>query len=323
MATPQEPLSSVDRGLRRPLRVGTFLPTLSGIPPGTTLGWREHLALAQAAEAVGCDAIWVCDELHYWYPDAPSMGWWECWTFLSAIAAATERAGVGTLVSCTNYRNPALLAKMATTVDEISGGRLTLGLGSGWSEYQFRTFGFPTDHAVGRFEESLQVIRALLREGRVSFDGQYYQAQDATLLPAGPRPGRIPIMVGGTGPRVLGLAARYADAWNVFLAGGDCSPARALPHVAALEAACAAAGRDPATIKRSASVIVALSDEPLLLGTHDWAVGALRGSVIELADQLRAFADAGIDEVQACISPPTTDAIEQFGRVLEELESGA
>lgn len=323
MTTPHDPVPSTDQGRRRPLRIGVFLPTLSGIPPGTTLGWRDHLALARTAETIGCDSVWVCDELHYWFPDAPPMGWWECWTFLSAIAAATERIGVGTLVSCTNYRNPALLAKMAVTVDEISGGRLTLGLGSGWSEHQFRTFGFPTDHVVGRFEESLQVIRALLRDGRVSFDGRYQQAQDATLLPVGPRPGGIPIMVGGRGPRVLGLAARYADAWNVFLAGGDCAPAQALPPVADLEAACAAAGRDPATIRRSASVMVALSDEPILLGTSDWARGALRGSTVELADQLRAFAAGGIDEVQVCISPPTTDAMEQFGRVLEELGSRA
>lgn len=320
MVMPQRPLPRTGEGPRRPLRVGVFLPTLSGVPPGTTLGWRDHLALAQAAEAIGCDSIWICDELHFWYPDAPSMGWWECWSFLSAIAAATEHVGVGTLVTCTNYRNPALLAKMAVTVDEISGGRLTLGLGSGYSERQFRTFGFPSDHIVGRFEESLQVIRGLLREGQVSFEGRYQHVQDAPLVPAGPRPGGIPIMVGGTGPRTLGLAARYADAWNVFLAGGDCAPGQALPYAAALGKACDAVGRDPATIERSVSVIVALSDEPLLLGTRDWTMGALRGSAIELADQLRAFADEGFDEVQACISPPTTGAMEQFGRVLEELD---
>jgi alkanesulfonate monooxygenase SsuD/methylene tetrahydromethanopterin reductase-like flavin-dependent oxidoreductase (luciferase family) len=303
----------------RPLKVGLVLPTITGLPPGVTLGWRDHLAFAQTAEAVGFDSIWVADELLYAFDAAPPQGWWECWTFMSGIAAVTSRVTVGSLVSCTNYRNPALLAKMAATVDEISGGRLVLGLGAGWSERQFRTFGFPADHFVGRFEEALAVIHGLLRDGRVSFAGRYYEAQDAPLLPMGPRPGRIPIMVGGTGPRVMGLAARYADAWNVFLMGGDCQPERVRTHVTALDGICAKAGRDPATLGRSAAVMIAVSDEPFLIGTSDWARGALRGTPSELARQLRLFAHEGIDHVQVAISPPTVGAVQEFGRVLELL----
>ena len=324
MATLPVSLSSSGPGPRaRPLKVGLVLPTLTGSPPGPTLGWRDHLALAKAAEAAGFDSIWVPDELLYRFDDAPAVGWWECWTMLSAVAASTARVELGTFVSCTNYRNPALLAKMAATVDEISGGRLILGLGAGWSERQFRTFGYPADHLLDRFGEALAVIRGLLREGRVTFEGRHYQAQDAELLPAGPRPGGIPILVGGTSRRVMRLAVRHAQAWNVFLMGGDCSPGRVPPFLAALDEACASTGRDPATLGRSAGVMVALSEEPFRVGKSDWAQGALRGTPAELAEHLRAFARAGIDHLQLGISPPTAGAVEEVGRVLELLDGGS
>ena len=289
---------------------------------GAPLGWREHLALAQAAEAAGFDSLWIADELLYEFDDAPPVAWWECWTMLAAVGAATTQVEFGTFVTCTNYRNPALVAKMAATVDEISDGRLVLGLGAGWSERQFRTFGYPADHLLDRFEEALAIIRGLLRDGRVTCEGHYYQAQDAALLPAGPRPGGIPIMLGGGSGRMMRLAARYTEGWNAFLIGGDCSPDHVSSLLARLDEACATEGRDPATLERSAGVMVAFSDDPYLVGPADWTHGALRGTPAQLAEQLRVLAGIGLGHVQLGISPPTPGAVEEFGRVLELLDAG-
>lgn len=313
---------ATDRARARPIKIGFVLPTLTGIASGATPGWRDHLALARVAEATGFDSIWVPDELLYEFDDAPPTGWWECWTFLSAVAATTTRPELGTFVTCTNYRNPTLLAKMALSVDEISGGRLILGLGAGWSERQFRTFGFPADHLFDRFDEALTIVHGLLRDGRVTFEGSYYQAHEASLVPAGPRPDGIPLLIGGTGRRLMRLAARHADAWNAFLIGGDCSPERVQPFLRALDEACAAVGRDPATLERSAGVMVALSDAPFMVGRADWTRGALRGRPEELAGRVLDFARAGIDHLQVGISPVTPGAVEEFGRVLELLDRG-
>ena len=145
------------------------------------------------------------------------MGEWECWSLLAALAAATRRVALGPLVACTSFRNPALLAKIADTVDEVSGGRLILGLGAGWNEREYDAFGYPFDHRVSRFEEALTIVHSLLRTGQVDFAGTYYTARECELRPRGPRPAGPPIMVAGTGERMLRLAARHADAWNVWL----------------------------------------------------------------------------------------------------------
>jgi len=143
---------------------------------GETLRWAELLAMAQTAEAVGFDSLWLADHLlmRFSLPDLEDriIGAWDCWSLLAALAAGTERIALGTLVSCTGYRNPALLAKMADTIDEISGGRLILGLGAGWYEPEYRAFGYPYDHRVSRFAEALQIIVPLLRTGTVDVQGQ-------------------------------------------------------------------------------------------------------------------------------------------------------
>ncbi len=310
------PVGSTQGRAAARLDLGFFLPTLTDVPRGTTLGWKDHLAMVRAAEAAGFDSIWIADETLFTFDDAPPMGWWECWTTLSAVAAATARARVGTLVTCTNYRNPALIARMAATVDEISGGRLVLGLGAGYSERQFRAFGFPTDHLVGRFEESLSIIHGLLRDGHVTMEGRFQRAEHAVLFPPGPRPGAIPIMAGGTGPSIMRLAATYADAWNLWLMGGECSVERAAQFLGALDRACSEVGRDPATLKRSAAIMVALTDEPVFVGSRDWAAGALHGTPVALAEQLRRFQARGFDEVQVCVAPATVGAVEDFGHVV-------
>src|SRR5215207_1233988 len=212
----------------RPLKVGVLLPDTENQMDGASAGWADLAALTRTAEAIGFDSVWVTDHLIHRADkplDTPVTiggdlreleGPWECWSLLSAIAAITAKVEIGTLVICNSFRNPVLLAKMADTVEEISGGRLILGLGAGWNEPEYRMFGYPFDHRVDRFAESIQIITGLLREGRVDFDGTYSQARSAVLQPRGPRPSGPPIMFGTTGPRMLDLTARYADQWNVW-----------------------------------------------------------------------------------------------------------
>ena len=174
-------------------------------------------AIAQQAETDGFDSLWLADHLLYRTPGAPTRGIWECWTMLAALAEATERVAIGTLVLCNSFRNPSILAKMATTVDEVSGGRLILGVGAGWNEPEYAAFGLPFDHRVDRFEEALQILKPLLQEGHVDFAGQYYHARNCDDVPRGPRQAGPPLLVGSEGPRMLKLTAQYADLWNTAI----------------------------------------------------------------------------------------------------------
>ena len=172
---------------RRPLKVGIQLPEVE-----REVRWPEYLALARRSEELGYDSIWVGDHLLYRGPgDTQPRGPWECWSMLAALAAAgAGRIELGPLVASTSFHAPAMLAKKAATVDEISGGRLILGLGAGWNETEYRAFGFPFDHRVSRFEEAFTIIRTLLREGAIDFEGEYYTVRDCELRPRSSRPGR-------------------------------------------------------------------------------------------------------------------------------------
>jgi alkanesulfonate monooxygenase SsuD/methylene tetrahydromethanopterin reductase-like flavin-dependent oxidoreductase (luciferase family) len=241
-------------------------------------------------------------------------GAWECWSLLAALAASTRRVAIAPFVSCMGYRNPALLAKMADTVDEISGGRLILGLGAGWHEPEYRAFGYPFDHRASRFEEGIRIIHGLLREGRVDVAGEYHEARECELRPRGPRAGGIPILIGTRGERMLRLAARYADSWNTDWV----LPADLPPQQAAVDTACADVGRDPATLERTASTHIDLP------GVERRPFGSTRqrttGSPEELAAFLRGFADAGITHIQVWLAPNTLAGIEAFAPTLALLK---
>src|SRR5215467_3076615 len=176
-------------------------------------------AVAQQAEKDGFDSIWLADHFLYRNPGEPTRGIWECWTLLAALAEATQRVEIGTLVLCNSFRNPAILAKMAVTADEVSHGRLILGVGAGWHQPEYDAFGVPFDHRVDRFEEALQILGPLLKERYVDFVGQYYQARNCEDVPRGPRPDGPPLLLGGEGPRMLKLTAQYADLWNTGYMG--------------------------------------------------------------------------------------------------------
>ena len=205
--------------------------------------WPEYLDLARRAENVGFDSVWVGDHLLYDLPDGTTRGPYEAWTTLAAIAAATSHVELGPLVASTSFHAPAMLAKQAATVDAISGGRLILGLGAGWNEREYRAFGFPYDRRVSRFAEALSIIATLLRDGRCSFAGAFYEVVDCVIDPRPSRPGGPPIVLGSTSPRMLGIGLPVVDAWNVWWAGYGNSVAGFAALAAEVASGCPPAGR--------------------------------------------------------------------------------
>jgi len=267
----------------------------------------------------------IMDFTAYGIPAETRAGWWDCWSILAALAAVTTEVELGTIVACVGFRNPALLAKMADTIDEISGGRLILGLGAGYHEPEHRAFGYPFDHLVGRFEEALQIIHPLLRKGAVDFHGKYHQATECELRPRASRSAGPPILIGTARPdrpRMLRLCAQYAEYWNIVWAN---QMADLLPALQAIDAACAKTGRDPATLRRSVAMAVVLPAAEQQRTTENWARYLFRrppatGTVEQLADHLRTYAQKGIDHVQLWIEPFTMSGIEAFLPVLEILD---
>ena len=302
----------------RPLRVGVQLPEVERV-----VRWPEYLAMARAAEDVGFDTLWLGDHLLYRYEDGTTRGPWEVWTMLSAVAACTSRIRLGPLVAATAFHAPPMLAKLAATVDEISGGRLILGLGAGWNETEFAAFGFPFDHRISRFEEAFTIIRTLLRDGSIDFDGQFFQARDCELLPKPARAGGPPLMVGSVGPRMLEVTLPHVEAWNVWYRQSTNTPAGLEPILRQVEEACRGVGRDPATLEKTSALFVRLPGGTGRLTKYDENdVAPLEGSSREIADGIRAFADLGLAEVQLVVDPITVESIEALAPVLVDLERG-
>ncbi len=303
---------------RRPLKVGVQLPEVE-----RETRWPEYLALARRAESFGYDSIWVGDHLLYRRPGDPEpRGPWECWSMLAALAAATDRVELGPLVASTSFHAPAMLAKKAATVDEISGGRLILGLGAGWNETEYRAFGFPFDHRVSRFEEAFTIIRTLLRDGAIDFQGTYYTARDCELRPRGGRPGGPPLLLGSSGERMLAIGAPHVDAWNAWYAETGNRPAGVAPLRERVDAAARVAGRDPAAIERTVAVLVRLiGGQGRVQGdTAQAGIPALTGEPEAIAAELRAYAAEGIGHVQLVLDPITLGSLEEFAPVLALLD---
>jgi len=311
-------------GPARPIKVGAFIPVVERQMDGGMARWRDVLAMARAAEDAGFDSVWLPDHLLFRFPNDDAQGVWEGTTLLAALAAATSRVEIGWLVAATSFRNPALTAKIAATIDEISGGRLILGLGAGWHEPEYRAFGYPFDRRVSRFEEALAIILPLLRDGHVDFRGSFYEARDCELRPRGPRPGGPPILIGalGTGPRMLRLAAQHADLWNAWLTWGRSWPDAILPLREPVDAACRSVGRDPATLGRTVALLVQVPDRDarVTLTSPTGSGEPLSGSPAEIAAALRGFAREGIAHVQLIHAPNSAAGIAAMAPVLEELD---
>jgi alkanesulfonate monooxygenase SsuD/methylene tetrahydromethanopterin reductase-like flavin-dependent oxidoreductase (luciferase family) len=234
------------------VKVGILLP-IAETDSGSMLRYGDIRAAALQAERDQFDSVWIVDHLLFEW-DRQRRGVWEGWTLLAALAEATTGIELGTLVLCTAFRNPALLAKMADAVDEVSAGRLILGLGAGWHEPEFRAFGYPFDRLASRFEDALRIVAPLLRTGAVDYHGRFEWAVDCVSRPRGPRPEGPPILIGASRPRMLRLTAELADAWNTCWLGRSAElPAR----VAELHGACSAVGRDPTTLDVTVGQIVA------------------------------------------------------------------
>jgi probable F420-dependent oxidoreductase len=297
----------------RPLRVGVQLPEVE-----RDVRWPEYRAMARAAEAVGFDSIWMGDHLLYRGDGRPERGPWEAWTMLAALAAVTERVGLGPLVASAAFHAPAMLAKMAATVDEVSGGRLVLGIGAGWNRAEFEAFGFPYDHRVERFAEAFEIVRRLLAGERVTLHGRYHRVEDVVLLP---RPRRTPpIMLGSSGPRMLEIAVPHVQAWNAWFDLFGNTPEGFAAESAKVTAAAERAGRDPAEIARSACVLVVL-DRSAGERVIPPDCPPLEGPPEAIAAGLRAFAEAGADEVICVVSPITEGSIRELGAALALLEA--
>jgi len=293
------------------MKVGLMLPIGDLEKVARPLPWAELREMTLAAEASGLDSIWAADHLIF-REDGLSSGIHECWTILAAVAAITERVEVGPLVLALPFRNPALTAKMAAALDEVSGGRLILGLGCGWHEPEFDAFDYPFDHRVGRFEEGLSVVLPLLRDGSVKVEGRWHRA-DAELLPRGPRPHGPPILIAGKLPRMLGLVARHADAWNAAWFGRRDEAGELTRRIGALREACAAEGRDPASIAMTVGLFVHFPELPDP-GYEDPPRRAISGSVEEVGRALAEYEELGIEHAIVQAWPPTVAAATELGR---------
>jgi probable F420-dependent oxidoreductase len=268
-------------------------------------------ALVQQVETDGFDSVWLADHLMYRNPGEPTRGMWECWTMLAALAEATRRVEIGTLVLCNSFRHPAILAKMATAADEVSHGRLILGIGAGWNEPEYDAFGLPFDRRVDRLDEALQILRPLLRERHVDFRGRYYQARDCDNVPAGPRPQGPPLLVGGEGPRMLRLTARYADFWNTGYMG---QPESVIEPIARIGTACREVGRDPATLGITALVGVWFPD--LQAVKPGFLTNPLVGTTTEIAAAMRGYAELGVQHIMFQYAPYTSEAYRRLAEAL-------
>ncbi len=305
------------------MRVGVVLPIAHDEWLTEPPSYAEIRAIAVQAEAAGFDSIWIYDHLLFRFPEEPTTGIHEAWTILAAVAEATDRAQLGTLVMCTEFRNPALLAKMAATLDHISGGRLILGIGCGWHDPEYDAFGYPTDHKVGRFEDSLTIIRGLIREGRADHDGPWHQAHDAVLLP--PARPDLPILIAAKRPRMLDLTARHADAWNMAWFG---DPSERLATARRdLAAACDAVGRDPATLEITVGITVRYPDLLPAAGSGGGSHAevespALTGDAAAVAAGLQRHANLGADHAIIALEPTTPGSVARLAAAVARLRAG-
>ena len=287
----------------RGVRIGIQLPEIE-----RDTRWPETLAIARAAEHVGFDSIWLGDHLLYRGGARPDRGPWDVWTQLAALAASTSRVRLGPLVTALPFYAPGVLARMAVSVDDISGGRLILGVGAGWNEPEFRAFGFPFDQLGSRFEEAFAILRPLIAGERATFAGRFHRVDDAVLLPPPAR--RIPLMIGSNGPRLLAIALPHVDAWNTWYTSYGNTPDGFAKLNKEIDAACQRAGRDPQAIARSACVFVTMGRP-----TGQRPPDAPPIPVSALPAHLRALADAGADEAILVVDPITEESVEALAAI--------
>jgi alkanesulfonate monooxygenase SsuD/methylene tetrahydromethanopterin reductase-like flavin-dependent oxidoreductase (luciferase family) len=309
-------LTAWDRGVD--VKVGIMLP-IAETDSGTILRYGEIRDAVLQVERDQFDSIWIADHLLFEW-DGQRRGIWEAWTVLSALAEATTRVELGALVMCTAFRNPALLAKMADAVDEVSGGRLILGLGAGWHEPEFSAFGYPFDHLASRFEDALRIIAPMVHGDVVDYKGEYERAVNCVSLPRGPRPNGPPILIGASRPRMLRLTAELADAWNTCWLGR----ATELPERREeLHAACSDVGRDPATLDVTVGQIVSTPESTQGRDEPDSAARFAFTSAEDLADEWRAFEEQGVAHLIVWPQPYESECLHLVTAALRNYRTGS
>jgi probable F420-dependent oxidoreductase len=293
------------------MKIGVQLPEVE-----REVSWPDIRDVAVAVEQSGFDSIWLGDHLLYRDPGGETRGPWEAWSLLAALAEATERVELGPLVAATSFHAPAMIAKKAATIDEISGGRLVLGLGAGWNRTEFEAFGFPYDNRVSRFEEAFTIIRTLIREGAIDFQGRFHTNRDLELVPSA-RPD-MKILVGSNGPRMLAHTMPHADMWNTWHLDYGNRAEGLRPLLDVVDDACREVGRDPVEVERTAAVYVQLSrGSGRNAGSADKQESApISGSHEEIAEKLSAFARVGVSHVQVVLDPIDAKGVEELAEIL-------
>ena len=301
--------------MSEPMKVGIQLPEVE-----REVAWPEMREIAVTAEQAGFDSIWVGDHLLFREPALGVRGPMEAWSLLAALGEATEKALIGPLVAATSFHNPGMIAKKAATVDDISGGRLILGLGAGWNRPEYQAFGFPYDHRVSRFEEAFTVVRTLIREGAIDFEGRFYTHREMELLPRARA--EMPLLIGSNGPRMLRVAAPHVDLWNSWFTHYDNRPEGLTPLIEELERAAVEVGRDPTEIERTVAVLVQLDRGTGRVASSERPdVEAIKGSPQEIAESLARFGDAGISHIQVVLDPIDARAVTELAEVLRLLRA--
>lgn len=288
------------------IRVGIQLPEVERV-----VRWPEYREMIRVAEENGFDSVWLGDHLLYRGDGRPERGPWEAWTMLAALAAETERVEFGPLVACAGFHPPAVLAKMAATIDEISGGRFILGLGAGWNQPEFDAFGIPFDRRAARFEEALAIIAPLIAGGRVTHHGTFHDVDDVVLLPAPSRP--VPLMIGSVGDRVLRAALPTAAWWNTWFDWFGNSADGFATLNGRISRLCSDVGRDQTTLKRSACLLVVTDPDA---GERPRPVEYSAATVVDVLARIREMRDAGADEVILVSDPIDTRSIRTLAEAL-------
>lgn len=292
------------------MRIGLVVG-LHGDAQDAAPAWPNIRDQVVAAEAVGFDVVVIEDALLYRDEDA-TIGYWESVSMAGAIAAATSTIELGHSVFNAPYRTAALTAKIAETLDEISGGRYILGIGAGnVPDHDYAAFGFPADKRYSRFAETIEIIHGLLKEGRVDFEGEYQSARDAEMVLRSRRPQGPPIVIAAGGPKMLRLAARFGDGWNWWATSRPDAGEDLRPLIDEMERACDEVGRDPATLAYSLDYY---SVDPSRSGEAN-------------AERLLAFRDLGFEEIRVNLTAPETTeghsrAIEAMAPVVELVHAG-
>ena len=289
------------------MRVGVTVPMAFGeTADGRATTFEETRAFASTAEGAGLDSIWVFDHLLFRFDDEPDEGPHEAWTTLAALAAVVPRVELGAMVMCSSFRPAGVMAKMAATLDDLSGGRLVLGIGSGWHAPEYEAFGLPFDHRVGRFAEDLEVIARLLRGETVDLEGPWRTYRGAILLPPPAR--RTPILVASKGERMLRLTAQWADAWNTAWFGHIDDELR--ERMRNLDEACDAVERDRGSIRRTVGIRLHEPGE----GHDGRSTDTDAAGLADLLDELDAF---GFADAVVWATAKTPAALERIAQARE------